>query len=80
MDFIGELPGTASIRWESYTENVDALSADDLQVLIKAAIILRPIPEGVYFLAQEVDQIFIRVSSSRNSWRPCAAWSPDTTW
>lgn len=42
------------IRWQSYTENVDALSADDLQVLVKAAIILRPVPEEVYFLAQEV--------------------------
>src|SRR5437868_10585209 len=29
------------IRWQSYLENVDALSADDLQVLIKAAIIMR---------------------------------------
>ena len=46
------------IRWQSYTENVDALSADDLQVLIKAAIILRPIPEEVYFLAHEVGSDF----------------------
>lgn len=42
------------IRWQSFTERVDALTADDLQVEFKAAIILRPIPEEVYFLAQEV--------------------------
>ena len=46
------------VRWQSYTENVDALSADDLQVLVKAAIILRPIPEEVYFLAHEVGTDF----------------------
>lgn len=46
------------IRWQSYTENVDALSADDLQVLVKAAIILRPVPEEVYFLAHEVGTDF----------------------
>jgi regulator of protease activity HflC (stomatin/prohibitin superfamily) len=46
------------VRWQSYTENVDALSADDLQVLIKAAIILKPIPEEVYFLAHEVGADF----------------------
>lgn len=46
------------VRWQSYTENVDALSADDLQVLIKAAVIVRPIPEEVYFLAQEVGADF----------------------
>ena len=42
------------IRWQSFTEDIDALSADDLQVLIKAAIIIRPIPEELYFLNQEV--------------------------
>jgi regulator of protease activity HflC (stomatin/prohibitin superfamily) len=42
------------IRWQSFTEEIDALSADDLQVLIKAAIIIRPIPDELYFLAQEV--------------------------
>lgn len=46
------------IRWQSYTENVDALSGDDLQVLIKAAIVMRPIPEEVYFLAHEVGPDF----------------------
>jgi len=46
------------VKWQSFTENVDALSADDLQVLIKAAIILRPIPQEVYFLAHEVGTDF----------------------
>lgn len=46
------------IRWQSYTENIDALSADDLQVLIKAAVIARPLPEEIYFLAQEVGMDF----------------------
>ena len=46
------------IRWQSFTEDIDALSADDLQVLIKAAIILRPIPEELYFLAQEMGPDF----------------------
>lgn len=46
------------IRWQSFTEDIDALSADDLQVSIKAAIILRPIPEELYFLAQEMGPDF----------------------
>jgi regulator of protease activity HflC (stomatin/prohibitin superfamily) len=46
------------IRWRSFTEDIDALSADDLQVLIKGAIILRPITEEVYFLAHEVGADF----------------------
>jgi len=46
------------IKWQSFTENIDALSADDLQVLVKAAIILRPIPQEVYFLAHEVGTDF----------------------
>jgi len=46
------------VRWQSFTEGIDALSADDLQVIVKAAIILRPIPEEVYFLAHEVGPDF----------------------
>lgn len=42
------------VRWQSHTEEIDALSADDLQVLIKAAIILRPIADELYFLNQEL--------------------------
>lgn len=45
---------TYDVRWQSFTENVDALSADDLQVLIKAVIILRPVAQEIHFLAQEV--------------------------
>jgi prohibitin 1 len=43
-----------SVQWGSFTEEVDALSSDDLQVNVKSAIIIRPIPEEIYFLAQEV--------------------------
>ena len=46
------------IRWQSYIESVDALSSDDLLVKLRAAIILRPLPEEVYFLAQEVGPDF----------------------
>jgi regulator of protease activity HflC (stomatin/prohibitin superfamily) len=46
------------IRWQSYSESVDALSSDDLLVKLRAAIIMRPIPEEVYFLAQEIGQDF----------------------
>lgn len=42
------------VQWTSFTEEVDALSSDDLQVILKSAIIIRPIPEEIYFLAQEV--------------------------
>ena len=46
------------ITWRSYTETVDALSSDDLLVVLTTAIIMRPIPEEVYFLAQEIGQDF----------------------
>ncbi len=46
------------IRWRSYAETVDALSSDDLLVRLKAAIIMRPMPDEVYFLAQEVGPDF----------------------
>jgi regulator of protease activity HflC (stomatin/prohibitin superfamily) len=46
------------VQWRSYTESVDALSADDLLVVLKAAIVMRPIPEEVYFLAQEIGSDF----------------------
>lgn len=41
-------------RWRSFKEKVDALTADDLPVTVYAAITMRPIPDEVYFLAQEV--------------------------
>ncbi|GMV51406.1 MAG: hypothetical protein NBKEAIPA_03612 [Nitrospirae bacterium] len=41
-------------RWQSFTEKVDALTADDLPVTVYAAITMRPIADEIYFLAQEV--------------------------
>ena len=46
------------VRWQSYAETVDALSSDDLLVKLRAAIIMRPLPEEVYFLAQEIGPDF----------------------
>ena len=46
------------VRWQSYVETVDALSSDDLLVKLRAAIIMRPIAEEVYFLAQEIGSDF----------------------
>ena len=46
------------IRLQSYTETVDALSSDDLFVQLKTAIIMRPIVDEVYFLAQEIGPDF----------------------
>lgn len=46
------------VKWRSYTETVDALSSDDLLVILKTAIIMRPIPEELYFLAQEIGSAF----------------------
>lgn len=43
-----------NVRWQNYAENVDAWSADDIQVTVKAAMVVRPIPEEVYYLAQTV--------------------------
>jgi regulator of protease activity HflC (stomatin/prohibitin superfamily) len=47
-----------NVQLRSYTENVDALSSDDLLVILTTAIIMRPIPEEVYFLAQEIGPDF----------------------
>jgi regulator of protease activity HflC (stomatin/prohibitin superfamily) len=46
------------VRWQSYVETVDALSSDDLLVKLRAAIIMRPLAEEVYFLAQEIGSDF----------------------
>lgn len=46
------------VRLQSYTEMVDALSSDDLLVRLKAAIIMRPIVDEIYFLAQEIGPDF----------------------
>ena len=42
------------VRYQSFTEKIDALTADDLSVTLRVAITMSPIPEEVYFLAQEV--------------------------
>lgn len=47
-----------NVQWRSYTESVDALSSDDLLVTLKTAIVMRPIPEEVYFLVQEIGSDF----------------------
>lgn len=41
-------------RWKSFREKVDALTADDLPVTVYATITMRPMPDEIYFLAQEV--------------------------
>ncbi|CAE6740467.1 prohibitin family protein [Nitrospira defluvii] len=42
------------VRYQSFTEKVDVLTADDLSVTVQAAITMRPTAEEIYFLAQEV--------------------------
>lgn len=42
------------VRWKNYLENIDAWSTDDVQVVVKAGIVLRPIPQEVSLLAQTV--------------------------
>jgi len=42
------------VRYQSFTEKIDALTADDLSVTLHAAITMSPIAEEIYFLAQEV--------------------------
>ncbi|MGQ0695939.1 MAG: prohibitin family protein [Nitrospiraceae bacterium] len=42
------------VRWQSFTEKIDALTADDLPVSVHGAITIRPIAGEVYYLAQEV--------------------------
>lgn len=42
------------VRYQSFTEKIDALTADDLSVTLHVAITMSPIPDEIYFLAQEV--------------------------
>jgi len=42
------------VRYQSFTEKIDALTADDLSVTLHAAITMRPMADEIYFLAQEV--------------------------
>ena len=46
------------VRWQSYVETVDALSSDDLLVKLRTSVIMRPIPEEIYFIAQEIGPDF----------------------
>lgn len=43
-----------NVKWQSFTEKVDALSADDLPVSFQTAITIRPLAQEVYLLAEEV--------------------------
>lgn len=47
---------TFDVRWQSFTEKIDALTADDLPVSVHGAITIRPSAGEIYFLAQEVGQ------------------------
>jgi regulator of protease activity HflC (stomatin/prohibitin superfamily) len=47
-----------NVRWRSYTETIDALSSDDLPVTLKTVVVIRPIPEELYFLAKEIGPDF----------------------
>lgn len=47
-------------RWKTFKEKVDALTADDLPVTVFAAITMRPTPDEIYFLAQEVGNEWYR--------------------
>ena len=43
-----------NVRWRNYSETIDALSLDGLPVTIKTVILIRPIPDDVYILAQDI--------------------------
>jgi hypothetical protein len=53
---------TYDVQWRSYTETVDALSSDDLLVILKTAIVMRPIPKEVYSWPRRSGRIFIHAS------------------
>ena len=42
------------VRYQSFSEKIDALTADDLSVSLRVVITMSPIAEEIYFLAQEV--------------------------
>lgn len=43
-----------NVRWRNYSETIDALSLDGLPVTIKTVILIRPTPDEVYILAQDI--------------------------
>jgi len=46
------------VQWRSYTETVEALSSDGLPVTIKTIILMRPTPEELTLLAQNIGPDF----------------------
>ena len=67
-------------RYKSFKEKVDVLTADDLPVTVYATITMRPIPEEVYFLAQEVGHEWYRQLVHPQFCRRCAGSSRITPW
>lgn len=47
-----------NVQWRSYAETVDALSSDDLPVIIKTVILMRPTPDELSILAQNIGPDF----------------------
>lgn len=47
-----------NVKWRSYVETVEALSSDGLPVVIKTVILMRPTPEEVSILAQNIGSDF----------------------
>jgi len=47
-----------NVQWRSYTETVEALSSDGLPVIIKTVILMRPTPDEVCILAQNIGSDF----------------------
>ena len=38
-----------NVRWRRYTETVDVLSSDNPPIMLKTVVLMRPIPEELYF-------------------------------
>lgn len=47
-----------NVQWRSYTETAEALSSDGLPVSIKTVILMRPIPDALPILAQNIGPDF----------------------
>ncbi len=54
-----------NVRWRRYTETVDVLSSDNLPVTLKAVVVMRPIPEELYFLVKEIGPDFYPHAAKR---------------
>ncbi len=42
-----------NVRWRRYAETIDVLSSDNLPITLKTVVLMRPIPEELYFLVKE---------------------------